>query len=118
MKNKIQLFLSKWLLIPIYVIAIIGLLGYFRGCSVSKENVRLRKEVTHQAMEIDSLGSIVNDQFYSKEELDIRMEINGLETSKRTLYDWNTIVRTTVRPDDRMNEYDQEIKALREKLNK
>ena len=40
------------------------------------------------------------------------IEIGGLKTSKRTLYDWNAVIRTTVRPDDRMNEYDQEIKKL------
>ena len=50
------------------------------------------------------------------EEVNILLEIKGLETSKRMLYDQNAIVRTTIRPDDRMNEYDQKIKALREKL--
>jgi len=48
--------------------------------------------------------------------MDTKLEIHGLETSKRMLYDNNVIVRTSVRPDDRMNEYDQQIKALEKKL--
>ena len=32
------------------------------------------------------------------------------------LYDNNVIVRTTKRPDDRMNEYDQEIEKLEKEL--
>ena len=43
------------------------------------------------------------------------LQIEGLRSSKRTLYDWNSVVRTTVRPDDRMNQYDQEIKELETK---
>jgi hypothetical protein len=40
------------------------------------------------------------------------IKAEGLRASKRTLYDWNAVVRTAVRPDDRMNEYDQEIQKL------
>jgi hypothetical protein len=40
------------------------------------------------------------------------IEIEGLKASKRTLYDWNAVVRTAVRPDDRMNEYDAQIEKI------
>lgn len=40
------------------------------------------------------------------------IEIEGLKASKRTLYDWNSVIRTTVRPDDRMNQYDSEIEKI------
>lgn len=116
MKQKVELFLSKYLIIPIYVVALLGLFGYLRGCSTAKENSRLRKEVTGLKGEIDSLGNVINTNFYDKDQMNVRMEIEGLRTSKRTLYDWNTVVRTTVRPDDRMNEYDEQIKALEKEL--
>ncbi len=116
MKEKIGVFLSKYLLVPIYVVSLLGLFGYLRSCSTVKENSRLRKEVTGLKVEVDSLTTEMNDNFYSKEELDIRMEIEGLRTSKRTLYDWNAVIRTTVRPDDRMNEYDNQITALQKEL--
>jgi hypothetical protein len=40
------------------------------------------------------------------------IEIEGLRASKRTLYDWNAVVRTAVRPDDRMHEYDAQIEKI------
>jgi hypothetical protein len=46
----------------------------------------------------------------------IQDEIISLETSKRTLYDWNTVIRTTQRPDDLMNQYDSKVNELRKKL--
>jgi hypothetical protein len=82
------------------------------GCSSQKENVKLRKEVDSLTIAVDALKK----SSYSRNELDIRMQIEGYEVSKRMLYDQNAIVRTTVRPDDRMNAYDTKIKELQEKI--
>lgn len=60
------------------------------------------KRVTLLTKSNDSLGKRI-----AKE-----VQIEGLRSSKRTLYDWNAVVRSAVRPDDRMNEYDKEIKVL------
>ena len=76
------------------------LLNMCTTCSTSKHVIKLEKK-------IDSLEMSVA----SKKDL----QIEGLRSSKRTLYDWNSVVRTTVRPDDRMNQYDQEIKDLESK---
>lgn len=108
--------LSKNLLYPIYVIAILGVFSFFRGCNTASENKKLRKEVSELKSEIHSMDSTLTVNFYTKEELDKRLEVEGLRTSKRTLYDWNAVIRTTVRPDDRMNEYDQQIKALQNEI--
>ena len=119
MKDKIELKLSKYVMYPLYIIAILGVFSFFKGCSTSKENTKLRKEITVLSAEIDSTNianQIKFDNIYTQEELDIRMEIEGLRTSKRTLYDWNAVIRTTTRPDDRMNEYDEQIKALENEL--
>lgn len=101
---------------PIYAIAILSVFSFFRGCSTSTENKKLRREITELTTELHSMDSTVNANFYNKEELDKRLEIEGLRTSKRTLYDWNAVIRTTVRPDDRMNEYDTQIKALQNEI--
>jgi hypothetical protein len=77
----------------------------------------MRRDIAAVSERADSLQLQLN-KVYTKEELDARMEVQGLETSKRMLYDQNAIVRTTVRPDDRMNEYDQQIKALEKKFKK
>lgn len=114
MNDKINSFLNKYVIYAIYVLTIMSIFGGCNGCTLSRDNTRLMKHV-------DSLNVVVKnltEQTYTKQELDTRMAIEGLETSKRTLYDWNSIVRTVVRPDDRMNEYDGQIKVLREKLAK
>lgn len=60
---------------------------------------------------MDSLQTQLNER-PTKKQLETALKIEGLRSSKRTLYDWNAVIRTTVRPDDQMNAYDQEIKAL------
>ena len=117
MKDKIELKLSKYVMYPLYIIAILGVFSFFRGCSTSKDNSKLKKEMISMQAEMDSLNTNISDNYYTKEDLEIKMEIEGLKTSKRTLYDWNAVIRTTTRPDDRMNEYDEQIKALEKELN-
>ena len=70
-------------------------------------NSRNRKEITDLQKEVDSLRVEISNHPTRTE-----LSIEGLKTSKRTLYDWNAVVRTSVRPDDRMNQYDEEIKNL------
>jgi len=76
------------------------LLNTCTSCSTNKKVTKLEKR-------IDSLENTVATQR--------DLEIEGLRASKRTLYDWNAVVRTAVRPDDRMNEYDREIQKLENK---
>lgn len=78
------------------------------SCSSKSEMTRVKKELVKTQEKLDSL----NSNIFTKSELSIKLEIEGLKTSKRMLYDQNAIVRTTVRPDDRMNEYDTQIKEL------
>ena len=91
---------SKKAIIYAGVLVALLLLNMCTTCSTSKHVIKLEKK-------IDSLEMSVA----SKKDL----QIEGLRSSKRTLYDWNSVVRTTVRPDDRMNQYDQEIKDLESK---
>ena len=105
-------FLNKYLTIAIYVLIAISMLNGCNSCQGRKEVQRLKKEV-------DSLSVAVGDlknQTYTKDELNTRISIEGYEISKRMLYDNNTIVRTTQRPDDIMIVYDNKIKELRAKL--
>jgi hypothetical protein len=114
LKNQIQIALNKHLVIPVYVLAILGLFGWLRGCSASSESQKARKEVTTLSTEIDSLEKVIS-KLPTLDQIRTEVEIEGFKISKRTLYDQNAIVRTTLRPDDRMNEYDQEIEKLRNK---
>lgn len=76
------------------------LIATYQTCSSSKKVAALKKQV---------------QQLPTREEVSREIQIEGLKTSKRMLYDNNAIIRTTVRPDDRMNEYDTEIKKLQGK---
>jgi len=99
-------------------IVILFLVGFSmcKSCGAEKEQAKNRKA-------IDTLNKQISVKFYTKEEIDkkfdnlqIAVQIEGYEISKRMLYDNNAIVRTTMRPDDQMNAYDQKIKELRDKL--
>ena len=114
--NKVSTLLNKYFIYAIWAFLFVSLIVNFRSCGVVKENKKVKDEVIILQNEVDSLENTITTNIYTKEELDVRMEILGYEISKRMLYDQNAIVRTTVRPDDRMNEYDQKIKELVEKL--
>lgn len=60
--------------------------------------------------------AILEKNSITTEQLQILLEIHSLETARKVVYDNNTIIRTTQRPDDVMNAYDQKIKDLKSKL--
>jgi hypothetical protein len=72
-------------------------------CTNSRRIAKVEKQHKNLVQRIDSTYLI---------ELKKAVEVEGLKISKRTLYDWNSVVRTAVRPDDRMHEYDQQIDKL------
>jgi len=110
--NKISELLNKHFIYALWAFCFLSLIVNIRSCGVQKDGTQMRKEIIELQHDIDSL----NRMTYSKEELDIRMEIEGYEISKRMLYDNNSVIRTKIRPDDKMNEYDQKIEGLRKQL--
>lgn len=84
------------------VLAILVLL-FVQQCSTSSKVSKIEKQAKVMNTRIDSVYT---------SDLKKMIEIEGLKASKRTLYDWNAVVRTAVRPDDRMNEYDAQIEKI------
>lgn len=114
--SKTETFLNKYVMYALYAVMALSLFGNIRSCGVEKDVSRLKRDTNESLEKLkNSVDSLMRNS-YSKEELNIRMSIEGYEVSKRMLYDQNAIVRTVTRPDDRMNEYDQKIKELREKI--
>lgn len=113
--DKINLILAKNVMYAIYALALVGLLGWFRGCSTSKDLTKMKKEVVELTKRVNTADSLLMN-IDNKEDLNLKLEINGLEVSKRLLYDQNAIVRTKIRPDDAINEYDEKIEALQIEL--
>lgn len=95
----------------VILIGILSIFSFFRGCSYKKEQTKIKKELI-------LLNDNMLNNYYTKDEFDTKLEIEGYEISKRMLYDNNAIIRTSIRPDDRMNEYDQKIKELENNLQK
>ena len=116
--DKITTFLNKYLTWTIYLFLFVALINGCNSCSTNREMEKNKKRIDTLTIEVSGLRKVLDQKVFSKEEMDIRMAIEGYEISKRMLYDQNAVVRTTVRPDDRMNEYDTKIKALREQLSK
>lgn len=76
---------------------------FVQQCSTSSRVSKIEKQAKVMNTRIDSVYT---------SDLKKMIEIEGLRASKRTLYDWNAVVRTAVRPDDRMNQYDAEIQKI------
>lgn len=84
----------------LFLVAIV----FLKQCSLNREQNKISKEIKSIKAQMDSVAT--------KKDILREIKIEGLKTSKRTLYDWNAVIRTTTRPDDRMNEYDKEIEIL------
>jgi len=80
---------------------------FLRQCGISRDQSKITKSIKSIESRLDSIPNSAD--------LDRMIKIEGLKSSKRVLYDWNSVVRTAVRPDDRMNEYDNEIDKLEKK---
>lgn len=94
------------LLIGIFILVI---LMSFRTCSTQRRIERIL------VPEIEVIKENVSNN-PTAEELKLIIEIIGYDISYRMLYDNNTIVRTTKRPDDVMNEYIERKKQLEREL--
>lgn len=94
--NFIKLHFEKIVLALLVII-------FVQQCSTSSRVSKIEKQAKTMNTRIDSVYT---------SDLKKMIEIEGLRASKRTLYDWNAVVRTAVRPDDRMNQYDAEIQKI------
>ena len=109
--EKLNQFLNRYVVLAMYSMLVLALFANIRSCSTNKEVSKLRKNV-------DSLTTVVNttvnkqDFARTIENLRIDAKIEGLKTSRRTLYDWNAVVRQVTRPDDQVNKYNEEIEKL------
>lgn len=93
---------------------------FFLWLSQCSSKRKIKKAIeTNMILQTNQIDSVINlrtIQLY--EELKLESEIQGYKLAKRILYDQNAIVRTTIRPDDRMNEYDIKIGELEKEQKK
>ena len=58
----------------VIIVLVITLLGFFKSCGDSRELTKMRQEIES-----------IKDSTYTKQELDIELQISGLEAEKRMI---------------------------------
>ena len=83
------------------IVLVLALLGFFKSCGDSREITKIRKEITE-----------LKDSTYSKNELDLRIKIEGLKAEKRMIQSTDRKILDVTR----QTQIDSEISALEGKL--
>ena len=112
--ETIKQFIDKNYHILIMIFALFVLYNTFN--TDDELNDKLDKIIKQQELLISKSNKTDSLILKLEKDLFIKYEIEALKTSKHVLYDWNAVVRTSIRPDDKMIEYDNEIKLLENKL--
>lgn len=84
------------------IVLVIALLGFFKSCGDGRELSKMRKEV-----------ETIKDSTYTKEELNLRLQIEGLKAEKRMIQSTDRKILDV----NRQTQIDNEIKSLESKLN-
>jgi hypothetical protein len=84
------------------IVLVIALLGFFKSCGDGRELSKMRKEV-----------QTIKDSTYTKEELNLRLQIEGLKAEKRMIQSTDRKILDV----NRQTQIDNEIKSLESKLN-
>jgi hypothetical protein len=82
----------------VIIVLVITLLGFFKSCGDSRELTKMRQEIES-----------IKDSTYTKQELDIELQISGLEAEKRMIQATDRKL-LDVR---RQTEIEEQIKKLR-----
>ena len=82
----------------VIIVLVITLIGFFKSCGDSRELTKIRQEIES-----------IKDSTYTKQELDIELQISGLEAEKRMIQATDRKL-LDVR---RQTEIEEQIKKLR-----
>lgn len=80
------------------IVLVIALLGFFKGCGDSRELSKMRKEI-----------ETIKDSTYTKQELNVELQIMGLESEKRMIQATDRKLLDV----QRQTQIEQEIKKLK-----
>lgn len=97
------------------ILVLLGLMILLNTCGMKNMEERNFRKLNQLEKNVQNIDSIM-DLKISSEKMDILLKINAIEIAREVVYTNNTIVRTSVRPDDVINKYNIKIKELQEKL--
>ena len=95
------------------IVVVLLVLVSIRSCNTQR---RVERELLPKVNSLTEQVEVINESLVDNEELELMLEIVGFEISYRMLFDNNTVIRTTRRPDDIMNDYVQKKRELQRKL--
>ena len=110
--KKVLDFLNKY---GNVVLIFIGLLLILNTCGTKGNIERNGRRIDKLEKAVTTTDSILSLKI-SSAKMDILLKINALEIAREVVYTNNAIVRTSERPDDVINDYNNQIKELQEKL--
>ena len=79
------------------IVLVIAVLGLLKSCGDGRELTKIRKEITE-----------LKDSTYTKKELDIRLQVEGLKSEKRMIQSSDRKILDV----NRQTQIDEEIKKL------
>lgn len=97
------------------ILILLGIAIFFNTCGSKGGVERESRRIDKLEKSIKSLDSTLSLKI-SSEKMDVLLKINALEIAREVVYTNNAIVRTSERPDDVINKYNNQIKELQEKL--
>jgi len=110
--KKILDFLNNY---GILILILLGLFIILNTCGTKGNIERAGRRIDKLEKTISTTDSILALKI-SSDKMEILLKINALEIAREVVYTNNAIVRTTTRPDDVINNYNNQIKELQEKL--
>lgn len=110
--KKLLDFLNKY---GILILILLGIVIVFNTCGSKGTVVTQSRRIDKVEKALKSLDSTLATKI-SSEKMNILLQINAMEIAREVVYTNNAIVRTTIRPDDAINNYNNQIKELQEKL--
>jgi hypothetical protein len=110
--KKILEFINKY---GILILVFLGLATVLNTCGTKGNIERNGRRIDKLEKAVNTTDSILLLKV-SSEKMNILLEINALEIAREVVYTNNAIVRTSERPDDVINKYNNQIKELQEKL--
>jgi hypothetical protein len=83
------------------IVLVIAVLSFFKSCGDTRELSKIRKEI-----------GVIKDSTYTKEELNLRLQIEGLKSEKRMIQSTDRKILDV----NRQTQIDNEISSLEAKM--
>lgn len=110
--EKFDNFLGKNVVRAIYVVLILLVIGFFRGCGYSSSVKTNKKNTAATVQKLDSLIKINPDITWMMKIQELQAEKIGLENARNMLFNEDAIDKRKLTSGDVLNDYNSKIESL------